>query len=57
MITKDDIEKAFTEKVEYRICPWRSETALRAPNLAEIKSRLISKLEEFEPSSSREAAE
>ncbi|MGO7686251.1 hypothetical protein ACC696_16530 [Rhizobium ruizarguesonis] len=41
MITRDDIEKAFFDKVEYRLCSWREETALRGPTAAEIKARLL----------------
>lgn len=41
MITKADIEKAFEDKVEYRLCPWRDDTGLRRPTLPEIKDRLL----------------
>ncbi|WP_165410040.1 hypothetical protein [Rhizobium ruizarguesonis] len=41
MITREDIEKAFDEKVEFRFCSWREETALRKPTISEIKARLL----------------
>jgi hypothetical protein len=41
MITREDIEKAFSEKVEYRLCSWRDEIGLRRPTVSEIKARLL----------------
>jgi hypothetical protein len=46
MISHDDIEKAFEEKVEYRLCPWREDTGMRRPTLSEIKERLMQKAKE-----------
>lgn len=41
MITREDIEKAFDEKVEYRLCSWREDKGIRRPTLSEIKQRLL----------------
>ncbi|MBA9034954.1 hypothetical protein [Rhizobium leguminosarum] len=41
MITREDIEKAFNEKVEFRLCSWPAETALRNPTISEIKAKLL----------------
>lgn len=43
MITAEQIEKAFTDPVSYRTASWliASATCERAPNIAEIKARLL----------------
>ncbi|MGV1912066.1 hypothetical protein G6K96_21635 [Agrobacterium vitis] len=46
MITMEDIEKAFAERVAYRLSPWSDATALRRPTLDEVKQRLLSKIDE-----------
>lgn len=49
MITREDIGKAFDEKVEFRLCSWREETALRKPTVSEIKARLLKLVDEARP--------
>jgi hypothetical protein len=41
LITREDIERAFSEEVPYRLSPWGNETALRKPSAAEVKARLL----------------
>ncbi|MGR9149623.1 hypothetical protein ACU8MT_09185 [Rhizobium leguminosarum] len=41
MITREDIIKAFDEKVEFRLSPWSAENGLRRPSVSEIKERLL----------------
>lgn len=52
MITREDIEKAFNEPVEYNPAPWRKDTLSRPPRLSEVEERLLTLIEMRE----REAA-
>lgn len=45
MITRQDIEHAFSAKVLFRLRPWGDETAKRNPNILEIKARLLRLIE------------
>ncbi|NTF67916.1 hypothetical protein [Rhizobium rhizogenes] len=44
MITEADIEKAFNDPVDFRLSPWRADTAQRRPTISEIKARLLATL-------------
>ncbi|QIG67318.1 hypothetical protein EVB37_082 [Rhizobium phage RHph_TM3_3_3] len=41
MITREDIIKAFDEKVEFRLAPWSVKTGLRQPTASEVRERLL----------------
>jgi hypothetical protein len=41
MITREDIEKAFNEPVEYSPAPWRKDMLSRPPRLSEVEERLL----------------
>jgi hypothetical protein len=41
MITREDVEKAFSEPVQYSPAPWRKENLSRPPRLSEVEERLM----------------
>jgi hypothetical protein len=50
MITEADIEKAFTDPVEYQYSPWRPhDYGKRPPTLSEVQERLMYALSQAEP--------